>query len=436
MSEELRRELVALWVWDRDELTPHISGPATTEHVEALVSKLIRRMSEGTDSSYVLSGDRLKLISKFTLLVQRYRIPFVGLIWGAVRDLVEDVMPDAARKIGYEMMHAAVQGQFETLGMLRFELLRVIQTCQKNLRERQLALVYLTKNGRNITPFANEAGKMLVMWLKNDPPKEILELVINFVKHNFSWLDEEVIIGLCDCMCTRTTTDLAPFSLPFCDALVQHGAVPAQCVRSVVYALCSALNVASDGAWATMRAFLTGRSGHQAMDTLLDFLENPGKHNTGVLRGAVFFVAMSCWGSQRISSLNYPFSATLPYLKTVMSCRQGIVIYEVLLSTRRLLKKYGDRLRAEWDIVLEIVRESYPFVVSNRNSSLVGVVKDIFSSSEKLLSDGKFFGLRWQFVDISVVFKEYLSESSILILLDLVAEDVHPAKSDWLDKLE
>jgi hypothetical protein len=49
--------------------------------------------------------------------------------------------------------------------------------------------------------------------------------------------------------------------------------------------------------------------------------ENPTKHSTRLLRGAVFFVAMSTWGSQRISELNYPFSSILPYFKKVLSCK-------------------------------------------------------------------------------------------------------------------
>ena len=51
----------------------YISGSASLEDIESLVSKLIQKMSSGSDPSYAISGDRLKLISKFTLLVQRYR---------------------------------------------------------------------------------------------------------------------------------------------------------------------------------------------------------------------------------------------------------------------------------------------------------------------------------------------------------------------------
>jgi len=43
--------------------------------------------------------------------------------------------------------------------------------------------------------------------------------------------------------------------------------------------------------------------------------------NVRLLRGSVYFVGMSAWGSQRIASLNYPFSTILPYFARVMASR-------------------------------------------------------------------------------------------------------------------
>ena len=53
----------------------------------------------------------------------------------------------------------------------------------------------------------------------------------------------------------------------------------------------------------------------------------------------VFFVGMAIWGSQRVESLHYPFSSVLVYLQRVCACGSRVVVYEVLLSLRRLVRK-------------------------------------------------------------------------------------------------
>ncbi len=40
-------------------------------------------------------------------------------VWGTVKDLVGEDQPSYVRKLGYEIMHALIDGQYDRLGSLR-----------------------------------------------------------------------------------------------------------------------------------------------------------------------------------------------------------------------------------------------------------------------------------------------------------------------------
>ena len=77
---------------------------------------------------------------------------------------------------------------------------------------------------------------------------------------------------------------------------------------------------------------------------------------------AVFFIGMSCWGSQRVSELELCWGHILPSLAHVTSCGHAIVIFEVILSLQRLVKKYGTRIVVEWTIILDMLTALLPWL--------------------------------------------------------------------------
>ena len=120
------------------------------------------------------------------------------------------------------------------------------------------------------------------------------------------------------------------------------------------------VNIQSSESWRIMQILFRSKRGVAFQYSLLTLLDKPNSINPehirrSVLRGAVFFTGMSAWGSQRIESLRSPFTAILPSLRDVLVCLDHVVMYEVLLSVQRLVKKYGNKLRIEWDVIFEIL---------------------------------------------------------------------------------
>ena len=60
-----------------------------------------------------------------------------------------------------------------------------------------------------------------------------------------------------------------------------------------------------------------------------------------LLRGAIFFVGMSLWGNQRISTLEtYSPMTILPtFRQASLVCTHHLVVYEITLQTERLVNK-------------------------------------------------------------------------------------------------
>lgn len=158
--------------------------------------------------------------------------------------------------------------------------------------------------------------------------------------------------------------------------------------QQLTYRLCVGVNDASRDSWHTMKTLLEARNGLQVMHGLFQLVQQiialvppqqqqstsstqnssgsstPSSssassvtasstqlsvHHIQFLRGAVFFAGMASWGSQRIVTLQYPFTAVLAHLDHVMACNNTVVVYEVLLAIRRLVKKYGANLKLEWE---------------------------------------------------------------------------------------
>jgi len=75
-----------------------------------------------------------------------------------------------------------------------------------------------------------------------------------------------------------------------------------------------------------------------------------------LLRGAVFFIGMSIWGSKRVSSLRFSSLHVLPSFKVCLQCNHHLVAHEVVLSLQRLVKKFGSEQEIiTWDIIMDIV---------------------------------------------------------------------------------
>lgn len=253
---------------------------------------------------------------------------------------------------------------------------------------RQKALRVLTHDGRNVAPFHVELGWLLLRLLdESDEQRDLIALIQSILRRSPLGLDREAVIALthvvcsrCDAAWTRGDTESCRKFLSFFHVLATHGLEYAASTSGSLRTLCCLVNADGHGTWSIMKHLLNGSAGYHVLRGLVQLLEHPHGSSEWVLRGAVFFVGMSCWGSQRVGKLDdVKWAPILLALERVLACNTGVVIFEVILALQRLIKKFGaatksevesttrpgaseKRLIVEWDIILRMFRELRPWL--------------------------------------------------------------------------
>lgn len=118
--------------------------------------------------------------------------------------------------------------------------------------------------------------------------------------------------------------------------------------------------------------------GHSTLYTMCRILQEPNcRENSILLRGAVFFIKMALWDSQRLPNLRCPPSSVLPSILAVSTSKNlflfiffvnkifqavkaghPLVNFEAILGLQELIISAGRQLlHSSWSIVLEIISD-------------------------------------------------------------------------------
>ncbi|GMF43020.1 unnamed protein product [Phytophthora fragariaefolia] len=215
----------------------------------------------------------------------------------------------------------------------------------------QKALRALTQDGRQLEPFHVELGWFLLRLLEqSDAQRDLLGLIQNILRRSPRALDRDKVIAIvsvisarCDMAWSRSDLDACRRFVAFFHVLAAHDLAYAASTPACLRSLCCLVNADGHGTWSVMKLLLNGSSGFLVLKGLLQLLEHPmGVNSPWVLRGAVFFVGMSCWGSQRVPKFDdISWAPILLALEQALECCRGVVIFEVILSLQRLIKKFG-----------------------------------------------------------------------------------------------
>jgi hypothetical protein len=307
-------------------------------------------------------------------------------IWAEVRRILKS--NDAAeRSRGFLVLKNCIRHQTKSVPSLRLEILETLKLHLGDWLHKQEVvrlLVDTVTDAATLHKFvaSSQLGRLLVQWLFETSAKEyIVQILVRLFKRCYTSLAPDTVVRLTNKICDDCNEglDLAGVSKPssistsmrMADVIVRYGELPVSCIDHFNKTLCRMVNVQSTESWRLMQNLLRCPSrGTIVQYSLLKMLDKPEKvmpqaSRSGILRGAVFFVGMSAWGSQRVESLRSPYIAILPSLRDVLANNDRVVMYEVLLSLQRLVRKYGAGLRIEWDIVLEILKIIQPCVLGH-----------------------------------------------------------------------
>lgn len=430
--------------------------------------------------------------------------------WNALLDCIAQLFAHRnfeVRSVAFELIMLCMSqyGDQLTPSLRRKIFERLEERPLRDFLLRQKALRLLTMDGRNLEPFSVELGWLLLQMLEeSDEQRDLMSFIQTIFRRNPTGLDFETVVAIttiicsrCDQAWSRGDIESCKKFLTFFHVLVTHDLEDAASTSVCLRTLCCMVNADGHGTWSIMRNLLNSSAAYQVLRGLLYLLENPMMSPQWVLRGAVFFVGMSCWGSQRVAKLDdIKWSPILLALEQVLTCNNGVVIFEVILALQRLIKKFGDSksttttcpdgggenkcIIVEWDIILRMFKDLRPWLSTNKdpdpdsserimngagpdvapsggnslqsgNSNMDGdsplsvsihqtrIPKELLDTLlvvEDLVAQNKFAGEIDDFFNVLEEYLPYLNEGSTLFLLKHRADGAHPAYHiNWLKTL-
>ncbi|XP_012271509.1 tuberin isoform X2 [Orussus abietinus] len=376
-------------------------------------------------------------------------------LWNLVQDLLGREVLKEHRHVTLNFLRCLVQGQYTKLSsLMRVKFFMVVKEHEipEDIGPRLELLQSLTENGKDIQHLEERIGPFLLDWMPivtgGDGKRgaEFLSLLVNVIKFNSAYIDEDVISGLVQYICHlcyfSNSTDVVSGCLEVLDAIVCYSNLQSDSLQTFIIALCRSVNVETycQISWKIMRNLLGTHMGHSALYTMCRLLQDSNfQRDTGLLRGAVFYVNMGLWGSQRISKLECTPTSVLPSFYHVLQCNHPIVMYEVTLSIQRLVNKYGVELQEPtWSIILDIIDE----VIAHTETSNQPATKQVsislhetINSIESLLDSEHYNGCVQRFYELVERCSDSRPESSVLKLIDYRAGMIGPTRHQWQSKL-
>lgn len=316
----------------------------------------------------------------------------IGALFECIADLFEHRNADV-RALAFEVVILCMRryGGTRLPAELRHKVFRRIEAHKKDFHWRQAALRALTDDGRELEPFHVEFGWLLLQLLEHSTAQhDLLLLIQDVLHHSPQELGTEAATAVTNIVCARCDHAWARGDMDACNRYlgffhllaITSGLELVASSTACLKSLCSLVNADGQGTWLVMKHLLSGAAGFHVLRGLLSLLESPHAHLQWVLRGAVFFVGMSCWGSQRIDRFDdIKLAPALLALESVLECDNGVVVFEVVLALQRLIKKFGPvsevnskqtgssnhtgigrRIVVEWSIILRMFHALQPWL--------------------------------------------------------------------------
>ncbi|XP_020281635.1 tuberin [Pseudomyrmex gracilis] len=376
-------------------------------------------------------------------------------LWNLVQDLLGKDVPREHRHLTLNFLKCLVQGQYSKLSsLMRVKFFMVVKDYDipEDIGPRLELLQTLTEHGKDILHLEEKMGPFLLEWMPTvtagDGKRgaEFLSLLVNVIKFNSAYIDEDIVSGLVQyishlCYCSNNT-EIVSGCLEALDAIMCYSNLQSDSLQTFIIALCRSVNVETycQTSWKIMRNLLGTHMGHCALNTMCRLLQDSNfQRDACLLRGAVFYINMGLWGTHRIPKLECTPTSVLPSFYQALQCNHPIVMYEVTLSIQRLVNKYGNELwNFTWSIILDIIEEIIVHIETSNQPATKQVstsLHETITNIESLLDANNYNGSVQRFYDLVERCSDSRPEASVIKLIEYRASTIGPTFNQWQVKL-
>lgn len=123
-------------------------------------------------------------------------------LWDLTKDLIVPHKPAEQRQTALLFYQKLIQGQYESLSIMRGHFFRVIENhnVPEDITHRLELLRTLTDNGKNIQYFEESIGTFMLQWIpaivEAGITESFLEMLVNVIKFNAAYLEKHVVVGI------------------------------------------------------------------------------------------------------------------------------------------------------------------------------------------------------------------------------------------------
>ncbi|XP_059139623.1 tuberin-like isoform X2 [Physella acuta] len=424
-----------------------LTVPKTTSKEVTFTPDILREI--GPESP---ANNRLRTIREQCEVVKHRHLEknAVEAVWHQIKDLFEPHVLPENRQLAFTFLHCLLEGQLPYMTTVRGHFFRIIQslTDPSDINHRLKLLQTLSECGKNVINFEDEIGLFLLHWMPDVISRghivTFLPIIVNVIKYNAIYLDEEIISGLVQQTCMIPNQIRSDEELTKClqvlDAVICYSYLPSDSLYHFVAALCHTVDKApfSEKSWELMKKLLGTYLGHSAIFTMCAMLQDQRQPvDVLLLRGAIFFTGMALWGSRRVTTLKCTHASVLPCFLQAVSHENSIVAYEITLNLQRLVSKYGKDLQfVTWEIILDILEALLNQIEKCKFDEKLSVeVQHVITAMETLYSARQFFGPPIRLFKIVEMCAGKRETSSVCALIDYHTQFIHPGQENWIDDL-
>ncbi|XP_055905756.1 tuberin [Eupeodes corollae] len=382
----------------------------------------------------------------------------VTKLWDLTKDLIVDNKSTEHRQTTLTFYKILIQTQYRKLTLMREHFFLVIQNHEvpEDLKHRLELLIALTENGKDITHFEEKIGKFMLQWLPQIANGlllcQYLDMLVNLIKFNAAHLDNEIVVGIvqnaCQLSCTVSDDAIGLQCLNILELVLCYTIFPNETLALCVMTLCRTVNHIPycQTSWKNMKKLLGTNLGYSSLLIMFNILNDKTYYNDpNLLRGAVFHINMGIFGSTHAFVFSPIFSTTSSVLMSFLHALESkklIVTYEVILSIRKVVTKYGEDLPERiWDIICEILSAIADNIVYyekeglRKDFTLQENFHETIDAIEELMHADKLQANKDLIYDLIERVSESRPESSVLNLIDYRSKKISATKPEWLTLL-